>query len=135
MGRTTVGQRVVETAPEKSSLGPGSGGKSKEISCLATVIDSAARVSTRVVAQGCFSMRKLVCAAFSVIFYRKINRIDENPLGFRPARAPREHSRHWCRDHPSSHFLYFSNFSAQKIDCVKTKLPNSISSVRILVLG
>ena len=72
----TVGQRVVETAPGKSSLGPGSGGKSMKIASLGAGIDPAACVRTRVVAQGCFSLPKLICAAFGMILERKTYQIN-----------------------------------------------------------
>ena len=109
-----MGQRVVETAPEKSSLGLGSGGKSKEISSLAAVIDSAACAWTHVVAQGCVSLRKLVCAALDVIFGTKTNRIDENPLGVRPARLHGNIVDIGVEIIPVRIFHIFSNFSALK---------------------
>ena len=47
-----------------------------KIASLAAGIDPAACVRTRVVAQGCFSLPKLICAAFGMILEQKTYHIN-----------------------------------------------------------
>ena len=106
-----------------------------KIASLAAGIDPAACVRTRVVAQGCFSLPKLICAAFGMILVRKTYQIDQNPPRFRPAGLHGNIVDFTIGIIPVRIFQVFRTSRRQKSDNAKTKLLNKISPIGILVLS